>query len=275
MDLTRSDALRPICVERGFTPRTAGSVLYTAGETMVLCTASLVEGVPSWRAGSGKGWLTAEYSMLPHSTRPRKGRERGTKLDGRTTEIQRLIGRALRSVARLDLLGERTLMIDCDVLQADGGTRTAAITGALVAVVDALAERFGECSPEAYPLRDSLAAVSVGLIDGQPMIDLDYAMDAAAEVDMNVVMTASGRFVEIQGGGEEATFDSEQLGELLELARRGISGLIAVQQDALGELWPFAFQAQPIEDANEADDEDADDDDDDDDDDWDLDQEAR
>lgn len=268
MDLKRCDELRPICVERGFTPRTAGSVLYTAGETMVLCTASLVEGVPSWRAGSGKGWLTAEYSLLPHSTQPRKGRERGAKLDGRTTEIQRLIGRALRSVARLDLLGERTLMIDCDVLQADGGTRTAAITGALVAVVDALAERFGDVPPEAYPLRDALAAVSVGLIDGQPMIDLDYAMDAAAEVDMNVVMTAAGRYIEIQGGGEESTFDAEQLGELLELARRGIAGLISVQQDALGELWPFAFEAQPIEDAEEGDvDED--------DEAWDIDQETR
>jgi ribonuclease PH len=178
--------------------------------------------------------------MLPHSTSPRKGRERGGKVDGRTTEIQRLIGRSLRAIGNLDALGERTINVDCDVLEADGGTRTASVTGSLIAVVDAIRSIQSEL-PDAgpYPLTDSVAAISVGIVEGKPAIDLDYAQDAAAAVDMNVVMTGNGRFVEIQGTGEEATFDDSDLAALLELARRGIAKLRKVQQDALGRHWPF------------------------------------
>jgi ribonuclease PH len=178
--------------------------------------------------------------MLPGSTNPRKRRDRGTKIDGRTTEIQRLIGRSLRAVADLEALGERQISVDCDVLQADGGTRTASITGALVALVDAIRSIRREL-PDAtrYPLRDSVAAVSVGIVGGKPVLDLDYEMDYAAAVDMNVVMTGSGRFIEIQGTGEEATFDDAELAGMLRLARRGISGLSKNQQQALRKDWPF------------------------------------
>jgi len=236
----RSDQLRPIKIRRKFTRSAAGSVLFQAGGTTVLCTASVEARVPEWLEGRGKGWITAEYNMLPGSTSPRKRRDRGTKIDGRTTEIQRLIGRSLRAVADLEALGERQITVDCDVLQADGGTRTASISGALVALVDAIRSIRREL-PDAtrYPLRDSVAAVSVGIVGGKPVLDLDYEMDYAAAVDMNVVMTGSGRFIEIQGTGEEATFDDAELAGMLRLARRGISGLSKNQQQALRKDWPF------------------------------------
>ena len=236
----RSDQLRPIKIRRKFTRSAPGSVLFQAGGTTVLCTASVEARVPEWLEGRGKGWITAEYNMLPGSTNPRKRRDRGTKIDGRTTEIQRLIGRSLRAVADLEALGERQISVDCDVLQADGGTRTASITGALVALVDAIRSIRREL-PDAtrYPLRDSVAAVSVGIVGGKPVLDLDYEMDYAAAVDMNVVMTGSGRFIEIQGTGEEATIDDAELAGMLRLARRGISGLSKNQQQALRKDWPF------------------------------------
>src|SRR5688500_16597563 len=188
------DELRPVTIRRHYTSMSPGSVLYRAGNTIVLCTASIEPKVPDWLAGKGKGWITAEYNMLPHSTSPWKARERA-KLDGRTTEIQRLIGRSLRSVADLQALGERSILIDCDVLQADGGTRTASVTGAFIALVDCLRSVQRELPDSAkFPLTDSVAAVSVGLVTGRPVLDLDYAQDVAADVDMNAVMTGAGRF---------------------------------------------------------------------------------
>ena len=241
MSLRRRDELRPVKIRRKFTRTSPGSILYQCGGTTVLCTASVEAQVPAWMTGKGKGWMTAEYSMLPHATRPRKGRERQGKVDGRTTEIQRLIGRSLRAIADLEALGERQLSIDCDVLEADGGTRTASITAAFLAAVDALHPIRSELPfRDRYPFVDSVAAVSVGLVDGQARLDLDYEMDSRAEVDMNVVMTGKGRFVEIQGTGEEATFDDEQLASLLALARKGIRELTAQQKASLGRSWPFA-----------------------------------
>ncbi len=231
--------LRPVKIQRHFTNQSAGSVLYQCGNTIVLCTTSLENKVPDWMVGKGRGWITAEYNMLPHSTRPRKGRERAGKVDGRTTEIQRLIGRSLRATANLQLLGERSLTIDCDVLQADGGTRTASITGGFIALVDALHAEFGSVERTLYPLSDSVAAVSVGIVDNQPVIDLDYEKDSAADVDMNIVMTGAGRFIEIQGTGEEATFDDQQLEAMLRLGKLGINQLREIQKKALGETWPF------------------------------------
>jgi ribonuclease PH len=226
-------------MQRHFTRTSPGSVLYQAGGTTVLCTASLLKEVPPWMAGKGKGWITAEYNMLPHSTSPRKQRERA-KIDGRTTEIQRLIGRSLRAVVDLSLLGERTLTVDCDVLEADGGTRTASITGAFVAMVDAISSVRTELPyPERYPLIDSVAAISAGILEGQAYLDLDYALDVAADVDMNVVMTGKGRFVEIQGTGEEATFGDDELATLLKLAKQGIAELTALQRTTLGNEWPL------------------------------------
>jgi ribonuclease PH len=229
------DALRPITIERGYTRPAAGSVLIRSGRTTVLCTASVEMQVPPWMAGKGRGWVTAEYGMLPGSTAPRKRRDVG-KVDGRTTEIQRLIGRSLRAVVDLDALGERSIFIDCDVLEADGGTRTASITAALVALVDALAT-----IPDltANPLRDSVAAISVGIVEGQPVLDLDYVEDVQAEVDMNVVLTGAGRFVEVQGTGEEATFSETELSAMLALARGGVSQIREIQRAALGAMWPF------------------------------------
>ena len=218
-DGRRDDALRPITVQRQFTRPAQGSVLIAAGRTTVLCTASVERDVPPWMAGKGRGWVTAEYSMLPGSTSPRKRRDVG-KVDGRTTEIQRLIGRSLRAVVDLDALGERSIFVDCDVLEADGGTRTASITGAMIALVEAVGSIEGLT---ANPLRDSVAAISVGIVDGRPLLDLDYSEDVDAEVDMNVVMTGSGRFVEIQGTGEEATFSETELAAMLKLARAGSS----------------------------------------------------
>jgi ribonuclease PH len=236
----KANELRPVKIKRAYTRMSPGSVLYQAGNTTVLCTAGVENSVPAWMVGKGRGWITAEYNMLPHSTRPRKARERA-KLDGRTTEIQRLIGRSLRAVVDLDALGERSVTVDCDVLEADGGTRTASITGAFIALVDALQSVRKELpDPAKFPLRDSVAAVSVGIVGGKPVLDLDYAQDVDAEVDMNVVMTGNGRFVEIQGTGEEATFDDDELAALLKLAKSGIRELTALQKKALGKAWPFA-----------------------------------
>lgn len=235
-DGRQNGQLREFKIKRRFTRSAPGSVLISAGRTTVLCTASVSDEVPRWLDGQGRGWITAEYTMLPGSTSPRKSRERG-RVDSRSTEIQRLIGRSLRAVADLPALGERLVTIDCDVLEADGGTRTTSITGAFIALVDAL--RSIAPRGAALPLHDSVAAVSVGISSGQAVVDLDYAEDSAAEVDMNIVMTGSGRFIEIQGSGEEATFDDDQLASLLRLARRGIGSLRDVQHETLGRQWPF------------------------------------
>jgi ribonuclease PH len=233
------DQLRPLKITRGFTRTAPGSVLVQAGGTTVLCTASIDPKVPEWLAGKGRGWLTAEYNMLPGSTNPRKRRER-EKLDGRTTEIQRLIGRSLRAVADLDALGERSIVVDCDVLEADGGTRTASITGGFVALVDAIASLRDALAPGRPVLVDSVAAVSVGMVNGEAVLDLDYIEDVDAQVDMNVVMTGKGRFVEVQGTGEEATFSQEELTSLVDLAKNGIRQLADYQRQSLGERWPWA-----------------------------------
>jgi ribonuclease PH len=232
--------LRPLKIKRRYTNVAPGSVLIQAGRTTVLCTASIDPKVPDWLAGKGKGWITAEYGMLPGSTSPRKRRDR-EKVDGRTTEIQRLIGRSLRAVADLEALGERLITVDCDVLEADGGTRTASITGGFIALVDAIRSIQRELpDPSRYPLTDSVAAVSAGIVAGKAVLDLDYLLDVSAEVDMNVVMTGRGRFVEIQGTGEEATFDDKDLAALLKLTRAGIEQLTAAQRQALGKHWPWS-----------------------------------
>ena len=239
--MRKPNELRPVKIKRGYTRTSSGSVLFQAGGTTVLCTASVENSVPPWMVGKGRGWITAEYNMLPHSTSPRKPRERSGKVDGRTTEIQRLIGRSLRAVVDLDALGERSITVDCDVLEADGGTRTASITGAFIALVDAIRSVESDLpDPSRFPLRDSVAAVSVGIVGGKPVLDLEYSQDAAADVDMNVVMTGGGRFVEIQGTGEEATFGDDELAALLKLAKSGIRQLGELQKKALGKAWPFA-----------------------------------
>lgn len=233
--------LRPFSIQRGFTKPTPGSVLVSAGDTVVLCTASVDENVPPWMKNeeNPRGWITAEYNMLPGSTHPRKRRDR-SKVDGRTTEIQRLIGRSLRSVADLSALGARQITVDCDVLQADGGTRTASITGAFIALVDAIESvRQDLPDPAHYPLRDSVAAVSAGIVNDKATLDLDYPLDFAAQVDMNIVMTGSGQFIEVQGTGEESTFTEAQLGELIQLAKTGIGKLTEMQRKSLGDIWPF------------------------------------
>jgi ribonuclease PH len=237
-DQRADDQLRPLEIQRGYTRPAPGSVLIKAGRTTVLCTASIDTQVPPWLVGKGQGWVTAEYGMLPGSTRPRKRRDVG-KVDGRTTEIQRLIGRSLRAVINLDALGERTITLDCDVLEADGGTRTASITGAMVALVDALRSMPELAGSIGTILKDSVAAVSVGIVDGRPVLDLDYVEDVDASVDMNVVLTGKGQFVEVQGSGEEATFSQEELDALVRLARGGIEKLRDRQRAALGADWPF------------------------------------
>lgn len=228
-----SDQIRDVEIQRGYLDANPASVLYRCGRTIVLCTASVEESVPPWMVGKGKGWVTAEYNMLPGSTSPRKRRDRGGKIDGRTTEIQRLIGRSLRSIVDLNSLGERMITVDCDVLQADGGTRTASITGGFIALADAISLFLPETTIGDGPLRDSVAAISVGVINNEIKLDLDYELDSAADVDMNVIMTGKGRFVELQGTGEEATFDDEQLQEMLRLARIGIRELTQRQQEAI------------------------------------------
>ena len=234
--MKKANALRPVRIERHFTKHAEGSVLIRQGDTWVLCTASVEEKVPPFLKGKGKGWVTAEYSMLPRSTVDRKEREikRG-KPDARSTEISRLIGRALRAAVDLEKLGERSITIDCDVLQADGGTRCASITGGMVALADALAGLKAQGKLKNCPLKHFIAAVSVGVCDGQPTLDLDYAHDSAAEVDLNVVMTDDGRYVEIQGTAEHEPFTEASLDTLKLLARKGIKELIKHQKAALQE----------------------------------------
>jgi ribonuclease PH len=229
-----ADALRPVAITRRYTKHAEGSVLVAFGDTQVLCTASVEEKVPPFRRGSGAGWVTAEYGMLPRATHTRGDREaaRG-KQSGRTQEIQRLIGRSLRCVFDLAALGERTIHLDCDVLQADGGTRTAAITGAYVAAHDAVAWLQQQGKLERSPLRDAVAAVSVGLVEGTPLLDLEYLEDSACDTDMNVVMTGSGGFVEVQGTAEGAAFTRTEMDALLALATKGIAELVAAQRAAL------------------------------------------
>src|SRR5262249_55748402 len=229
----------PLSFQRRYTGQAPGSVLVRMGRTTVLCTCSVEEAVPPFLLGTGKGWLSAEYGMLPGSTSTRKPRDRGGKVDGRGVEIQRLIGRSLRAVVDLDKLGERTLWLDCDVLEADGGTRTASINGAFVALVDALHSNkavFGE--PKGI-IKDSVAAVSVGLLDDAELLDLDYLEDKDAEVDLNLVMTGAGQFIEVQGTGEESTFSRSQLDRLLKLGKLGIDAITKEQKHALGANWPL------------------------------------
>jgi ribonuclease PH len=230
-----ADELRRVRVQRGFTRHPEGSVLVEFGDTRVLCTASVEDRVPPFLKDSGRGWVTAEYGMLPRSTNTRNEREaaRG-KQSGRTQEIQRLIGRSLRSVVDLTSLGGRTIQIDCDVLQADGGTRTAAITGGFVALHDALTWLAGKGALPSIPVRDFVAAVSVGVYEGTPVLDLDYAEDSASGCDMNIVMTGAGSFVEVQGTAEGATFTRAEMDALLGLAQRGIAQLVSEQRRALG-----------------------------------------
>ena len=227
-------ALRALRIERHYTKHAEGSVLIAFGQTQVLCTASVEERVPPHKRGSGEGWVTAEYGMLPRATHTRSDREaaRG-KQSGRTQEIQRLIGRSLRAVFDLAALGERTITLDCDVLQADGGTRTAAITGAFVAAHDAVGWLLAQERVVASPIRDHVAAVSVGLLQGTPLLDLDYSEDSVCDTDMNVVMTGAGAYVEVQGTAEGAAFTRLQMDELLMLAERGIAELVAAQRSAL------------------------------------------
>jgi ribonuclease PH len=225
--------LRPITLERGVAPYAEGSCLVSFGSTRVLCTASVEDGVPGWRKGKGEGWLTAEYAMLPRATRTRTSRERA-QLGGRTQEIQRLIGRSVRAMLDDFKFGEFTVKLDCDVLLADGGTRTAAITGASVAIVDAFDWMLNAGKLEKSPVKRRVAAVSVGVVDGEIRLDLDYEEDVRAEVDMNVVMSSAEQFVEVQGTGEHGTFDRKQLDELLDLAIAGIRTLDAEQEKALG-----------------------------------------
>jgi ribonuclease PH len=228
-----NDELRPITLERGAAPYAEGSCLVTFGATRVLCTASVEEGVPGWRRGRGEGWLTAEYAMLPRATLTRTSRER-SQLGGRTQEIQRLIGRSVRAMLDDFKFGEFTVKLDCDVLVADGGTRTAAITGASVAIVDAFDWMVKAGKIPATPVKRRVAAISVGIVDGDPRLDLEYAEDVRAEVDMNIVMSSAAQFVEVQGTGEQCTFDRAQLDQLLELAIAGIQRLDREQQAALG-----------------------------------------
>ncbi len=236
VDGRTTDQLRPVTIERGWSDQAEGSALISFGRTKVLCTASFTNGVPRWMSGQGKGWVTAEYSMLPRSTNERMAREsvKG-RIGGRTHEISRLIGRSLRAVVDMKALGENTIVIDCDVLQADGGTRTAAITGAYVALADALewgrTKKF--IGQKALPLVDSVSGVSVGIIDGVPMLDLAYVEDVRAETDMNVVITGRGLFVEVQGTAEGAPFDRSELDSLLDLALGGAVTLTEVQMHAL------------------------------------------
>jgi ribonuclease PH len=229
-----ADQLRPIRITRGYTIHAEGSVLIEFGNTKVLCTASVEEKVPPHKRGSGEGWVTAEYGMLPRATHTRSDREaaRG-KQSGRTQEIQRLIGRSMRAVFDLKALGERTIQIDCDVLQADGGTRTAAITGAFIAAQDAVTKLLAEGQLATSPITGPVAAVSVGMVQGLPLLDLEYIEDVSCDTDMNVVMTGAGHYVEVQGTAEGAAFTRAEMDELLRLAEKGIAELVMLQRDAL------------------------------------------
>lgn len=233
-----NDALRPVTLERGAVPYAEGSCLVSFGATRVLCAASVETGVPGWRRGSGEGWVTAEYAMLPRATKTRSSRER-QQVGGRTQEIQRLVGRSVRAMLDDFRFGEFTVKVDCDVLQADGGTRTAAITGACIAVHDAFTWMVQTGRIPVSPVRRRVAAISIGLVDDQPRLDLDYEEDVRAGVDMNVVMSSEGRFVEVQGTGEHGTFARDQLDALLAIAVRGVESLDAMQQQVLGQPLPL------------------------------------
>jgi ribonuclease PH len=238
-DGRKPDQLRPLRFRRRYTRQAPGSVLVQMGRTTVLCTCCIDLKVPDFLVGRGSGWLTAEYGMLPGSTNTRKARDKAGKVDGRSVEIQRLIGRSLRAVVDLAKLGERTLWLDCDVLEADGGTRTASINGAFVALIDALAAFKKEIGPPANIVTGSVAAISVGLCGGEEWLDLNYEEDKDADVDLNLVMTGDGRFIEVQGTGEETTFSRNQLDNLLKLGEHGIERITAAQKKALGSSWPF------------------------------------
>ena len=235
IDGRRPDQLRPVSFVRNFTSNAAGSVLVSFGRTKVLCTAVVAHEVPAWMEGKGMGWVTAEYGMLPGSTNERKQRERAGKTDGRTAEIQRQMGRAARAVVDMELLGERQLIVDCDVLQADGGTRTASICGGWVALHDACSRLLQAGRITAHPVTDLCAAISVGVVGGVPVLDLPYVEDASAEVDMNVVMTGAGRFVEVQGTAEGTPFSRDELDSMLTLAEKGIGEIIALQEKVLAD----------------------------------------
>lgn len=235
IDGREREQLRPVKITRNYLKHAEGSVLIEMGDTKVICTASVEEKVPPFLKGSGKGWITGEYGMLPRSTEVRKIRDstRG-KIDGRTMEIQRLIGRALRSVVNLEELGENTIFIDCDVIQADGGTRTASITGSFVALVDAINKMMAEGKIKKMPIQNYVAAVSVGIKDGEIILDLNYAEDSTCQVDMNIVMTEKGDLVEIQGTGEEKPFTRQEMEEMIRIGEKGVMELIDIQKESLG-----------------------------------------
>ena len=236
IDGRNQDELRKLKITRGFTKYSKGSVLIEMGDTKVICTATVEEKVPAFLKGTGKGWVTAEYAMLPSSTQTRKNRDISRlRLDGRSTEIQRLIGRSLRSVMNLDVLGERTIWIDCDVIQADGGTRCASITGAFVALTDAVNAIHGETPFETYPISGMVSAISVGISEEGPILDLNYAEDSTAMVDMNVIMNEKGEFIELQGTGEERPFTAKEMNDLLTLASKGNEDLLAQVKEIMGE----------------------------------------
>ncbi len=237
-DGRKPDQLRPLKFQRRYTRQAPGSVLVRMGRTTVLCTCCIDKKVPEFLEGKGQGWLTAEYGMLPGSTNSRKARDKGGKIDGRSVEIQRLIGRSLRAIVDLSKLGERTLWLDCDVLEADGGTRTASINGAYIALIDALTVFKKDIGPASNVVTGSVAAISVGLCSGAEWLDLCYEEDRDADVDMNLVMTGDGRFIEVQGTGEEATFTQTQLDRLLQLGQKGIQQITSAQKKALGAGWP-------------------------------------
>lgn len=234
VDGRKCDELRRITLTRGYTKYAEGSVLVEFGDTKVLCNASIDDKVPPFKKGTGEGWVTAEYDMLPRATATRNNRDRNTlKINGRANEIQRLIGRALRSVVDFKALGERTILIDCDVIQADGGTRTAAITGGFIALMDACSHLVNTRQISEIPIKDFVAAISVGYVNGAELLDLCYQEDSKATVDMNVVMTASGQLIEVQATGEESPFERKVLDHLLDLAQKGIEELIGLQRSAL------------------------------------------
>jgi len=236
IDKRKNDELRPVKITRNINKYAEGSVLIEMGDTKIIVTATVEDKVPPFLRGQNKGWVTGEYSMLPRSTKERNIREvtKG-RISGRTQEIQRLIGRTLRSIIDLDALGERTIWVDCDVIQADGGTRTASITGAFVALFDALAYLLETKQIETFPIKNFMAAVSVGIVDGEALLDLNFHEDSNAKVDMNVVMSGDGKIIEIQGTGEESPFTREDLGKLLALAEKGIKQLIEYQKEVIGE----------------------------------------
>lgn len=234
IDGRKNDQIRPVKITRNYTKYAEGSVLIEVGDTKVLCNASIEDKVPPFLKGTGEGWITCEYNMLPRSTHTRKPRDISKlKLDGRTMEIQRLIGRALRSVVNLKAIGEKTIWIDCDVIQADGGTRTTSITGAFIALIDAVNKLHKQNSFEVYPVRNFVSAISVGILNDNKIVDLCYEEDSKAKVDMNVIMTEEGEFVEVQGTGEESPFSRNDLNDLLALAEKGIKQLINIQKETL------------------------------------------